>query len=246
MDTPVDVIDSREAIESIINCIESGAKAAVFTPNVHHVSRVCLDSEFKADYKQADLSLVDGMPLVWVSPLFGRKLPERINGTNLVLGLCTALAEKRKSVFLLTIQEKVADMAYRDLKRKYPELNVLGYGFLGKEDIFNDKKVHQVINNINALRPDVLIVGFGAPLQEKWILKYRYLIDAQVFLAVGSALDFVSARIKRAPKWMQDAGLEWLHRVIQEPVRLWKRYIFDGSVFIFFLFCHIFRKSEGK
>ena len=246
MDTPVDVVNSREAIECITDSIESEAKTAVFTPNVHHVAKVCLDSEFKAVYAQADLSLVDGMPLVWVSPLFGERLPERINGTNLILELCAVLAEKRKSIFLLAMQEKVADLAYRKLRERYPGLNVSGCGFLGKDDVFDDNKAHKVIENINALRPDVLIVGFGAPLQEKWILQYRHLIDSRVFLAVGSALDFISARIKRSPKWMQDAGLEWLHRINQEPARLGKRYIFDGMAFLFFMSCHILKKSGEK
>lgn len=246
LDTPVDVIDFRGALEAAAGCVESESKTVIFTPNVRHVSMACLDPEFRAVYKQADLSLVDGMPLVWVSALFGGKLPERINGTNLVSELCAVLAQKRKSVFLLAMREEVAAMSGRELKDKYPGLDVSGYGFLAKGEVFDDSKARKVIEKINALRPDVLIVGLGAPLQEKWILKYRHLIDSRVFLAVGSALDFISLRIKRSPKWMQDRGLEWLHRINQEPLRLGMRYIVDGMVFLFFLSRYMFRKSRAK
>jgi len=234
-DLPVDCITMDEAVEVIVNNIQSKRKTIIFTPNVDHIVKAKFDREFKEIYSHVDLSLVDGMPLVWISGIYGKKLPERINGTNLIIRLCKTIQEKNFSLFLLGPKEEILKLAVGNIKKTYPGLDKIGYRSIPFENLFNYEESLKVINEINKFKPDILLLGFGPPHQEKWIYRYYNFLDAYIFIGVGSTFDFLSKKKKRAPIWMQNLGLEWLFRLIQEPRRLWKRYIIGNTIFLFLL-----------
>jgi len=126
-------------------------------------------------------------------------------------------------------------LAVGNIKKTYPGLDKIGYRSIPFENLFNYEESLKVINEINKFKPDILLLGFGPPHQEKWIYRYYNFLDAYIFIGVGSTFDFLSKKKKRAPIWMQNLGLEWLFRLIQEPRRLWKRYIIGNTIFLFLL-----------
>ena len=145
--------------------------------------------------------------------------------------MCELSAKKNYKVFLLGAGEGVAEIAKRNLEKKYEGLDIVGtyspkYGFENDEKYIND--MIELINNLN---PDILAVGLGAPKQEKFIYKYKDRLKVPVSLAIGASIDFEANVIKRAPIWMQKSGLEWFYRLIKEPKRMFKRYIVDDMKF---------------
>lgn len=227
LNTEVDNLTMDEAVKRIELLIEDKRPSYVVTPNVDHIVKLENDEEFRAVYKNADLILTDGMPLIWISKLHKNAIKEKVSGSDLFPQVCKLASEKSYSIFLLGAAEGVAAKAADNLKKKYKGLNVIGtyspsYGFEKSEE-----EVNKVINIINDAKPDILAVGLGAPKQEKFIYKYKDRLNVPVSLAIGASIDFEAGNINRAPKWMQNSGLEWFYRLTKEPKRMFKRYIVD-------------------
>jgi len=231
---PIDVLTMNEALEIISDNIERKKKTMVFTPNVDHIVKAYFDEEFRKIYSEAELSLVDGAPLVWLSGFFGKRLPHRINGTNLVLRLCDLSSRRGITLFLLGAESSRAQSAVKNIAGKFPKAAVVGVYSPPFGSLFDEKEATTIIRKINGCKPDIVFVAFGAAQQEKWIYKYRRQIDASICIGVGSAFDLISGHIRRAPRLLQATGLEWLFRLCQEPRRLWKRYFFS-NVFFFYM-----------
>lgn len=232
-DINIDNVSIFEAIEIIDNLIKENNKYSyVLTPNVDHVVKIQKDKEFHKIYKEADLVLADGMPIVWVSKILKRPLKEKVSGSDLFPKLCGYASEKGYSVFFLGGLEGVAQKAAEVLKEQYPKLNVVGtycppFGF-ENDDIENQK----IIQKIKESKPSIIFVGVGAPKQEKWIYNNIHKYQVPVSLGIGASFDFVAGTAKRAPVWMQNIGLEWFYRFINEPRRMFKRYFIDDMKFI--------------
>lgn len=227
LNTEVDNLTMDEAIDEIDKLIQRKIPSYVVTPNVDHIVKLEKDEEFKDVYKNADLILTDGMPLVWISKLKGSPIKEKVSGSDLFPKICELASNKDYSVFLLGAAEGVADKAAENLKNKYKGLNIVGtyspsYGFEKKSD-----EIEKIINIINDCKPDILAVGLGAPKQEKFLYNYRDKLNVPISLAIGASIDFEAGNINRAPKWMQNSGLEWFYRLYKEPKRMFRRYIID-------------------
>lgn len=223
----VDNVSMEEAIEKIEELIKKDNCSYVVTPNVDHIVKLESDEEFKKVYDEASLILTDGMPLVWISKIKKNPIKEKISGSDLFPKICELAAQREYSVFLLGAAEGVAELAGRKLQEKYKGLNIVGtyspkYGFENDEN-----EINNIVNIINYKKPDILAVGLGAPKQEKFIYKYRDKLNVPISLAIGASIDFEAGNIKRAPKWMQNYGLEWFYRLCKEPKRMFKRYIID-------------------
>ncbi len=177
----------------------------------------------------SDLVYADGMGVVWASRLFGHPLPERLNANDLLPQFCQRAEAKGHRIFLLGGENGVAEKAARDLKSKYPKLLISGchHGY------FREEETPAVIDKIREARPDILIVGMGAPKQETWIHRHLLELGIPVVWGVGGLLDYSAKGLKRAPVWMRQAGLEWLWRLCLEPRRLWKRYLLGNILFTF-------------
>ncbi|MCX0355172.1 WecB/TagA/CpsF family glycosyltransferase [Clostridium perfringens] len=228
----VDNLTMDEAIDTAEELILKKEPSYVVTPNVDHIVKLETDKEFQDVYKNADLILTDGMPLIWISKMKGNPIKEKISGSDFFPKLCERAAKKGYSLFLLGAAEGVASKAAENLKEKYNGLNIVGtyspsYGFEKK-----DEEIKEIIKIINDVKPDILAVGLGAPKQEKFLYKYRNELNVPISLAIGASIDFEAGNINRAPKWMQNCGLEWFYRLCKEPKRMFRRYIVDDSKII--------------
>ncbi|MGU9283463.1 WecB/TagA/CpsF family glycosyltransferase [Clostridium perfringens] len=238
LNTEIDNLTMNEAIDKAEKLILNKKPSYVITPNVDHIVKLESDKEFQNVYKNADLILTDGMPLIWISKMKGNPIKEKISGSDFFPKLCERAAEKGYSLFLLGAAEGVAAKAAENLKEKYKGLNIVGtyspsYGFEKK-----DNEIEKIMKMINEVNPDILAVGLGAPKQEKFIYKYREELNVPISLAIGASIDFEAGNISRAPKWMQNYGLEWFYRLCKEPKRMFKRYIVDDLKIIKIIFKH--------
>lgn len=227
LNTEIDNITMNEAIDRAEELIIKKKPSYVVTPNVDHIVKLENDKEFQEVYKYADLILTDGMPLIWISKIKGNPIKEKISGSDFFPKLCERAAKKGYSIFLLGAAEGVATKAAKNLKEKYEGLNIVGtyppsYGFEKKDD-----EIKMIIEMVNKAKPDILAVGLGAPKQEKFLHKYRNDLNVPISLAIGASIDFEAGNINRAPKWMQNCGLEWFYRLCKEPKRMFKRYLVD-------------------
>jgi len=226
----VDALTFDEALASIERLVERRRGGAVFTPNVDHVVLAARDPRFRDAYRRADLSLCDGQPLRWTSGLVGLRISEKVSGSDLFLPLMHLAARRRFRVFLFGGAPDVAEQAAAKLRA---ELGVDVVGVLTPRVGFDptpeeDRSVAQ----IQAARPDLLVVCLGGHKAELWIDRVRERVRPAVALGIGASIDFFVGRVRRAPRWMQRAGLEWLHRLLQEPRRLARRYLVEDVRFL--------------
>lgn len=222
----VDRVAVGAAVDRIRGFLHSGTVNQVATVNLDFVAIARRSPDFRAILNDAELSVADGMPLVWLSHLMGQPVPERLTGVELVDECCRVAVETDTSVFLLGAAPGVAEVAAGKLRERFPGLRIAGvytppFGPLSEAE--ND----EIIRQVNLARPDFLFVALGAPHQDVWIAENRDRLDVSVAMGVGCVLDLLAGVVDRAPRWMQRTGLEWLFRLIQEPRRLWKRYIVD-------------------
>jgi N-acetylglucosaminyldiphosphoundecaprenol N-acetyl-beta-D-mannosaminyltransferase len=220
-----------ETLAAFEEIIDAAKPSFAVTPNVDHIVKLQNDEGFRRIYRQAALVLADGMPLLWAARFLGTPLKEKISGSDLFPRLCEMAAEKGWKVFFMGGRPGAAEKAGQVLTRRHPELKVVGaccpaFGF-EKDDAENCR----IVAMIRAAAPDIVFVGLGAPKQEKWIDRHKDEYGAPVSVGIGVSFEFVAGMVRRAPAWMQKAGLEWFWRIIQEPGRLWKRYLVDDMQF---------------
>lgn len=227
LNTYVNNLDMKETICEIEKMIISGKKSYIVPINVDVVIKMEKDKYLKKIVDQANMVLVDGKPLIWISKWHKHPVKDKISGSDLVPVLCRWAAKKGYSLFIIGGKEGRAEQAGKRLQLQIPDINIVGtyappFGFE------KDKKELETINEkITKARPDILITCFGCPKQEKWIYENFQMYDAKVSLCAGATVDFLAGEIKRAPRWMSDHGLEWFYRFLQEPRRMLKRYFWD-------------------
>jgi N-acetylglucosaminyldiphosphoundecaprenol N-acetyl-beta-D-mannosaminyltransferase len=213
-------------------CAQPGGTACryIVTPNVDHAVLFQHRADVRAAYADAALVLADGMPLVAASRLFGRPLPERVAGSDLVPQIFQE-AKRPLRLFLLGAAPGVAQTAARRIEQQWPAVNVVGSYSppLGFEQ--DRTETERILSAVAAAKPDLLLVGLGAPKQELWVHRYHPLLAAKVAICAGATIDFLAGHRRRSPLWMRRLGLEWLHRVCCEPRRLAGRYARDAWVF---------------
>ena len=218
----------------------------IVTPNVDHVCRYHRDPSFREAYDHASFVLADGMPLLWSARLLGRPLLEKLSGSDLLPRLSGFAAERGYSVYYLGAAEGVAEAAAERLKMRYPSLRVAGtysppFGFE------RDPQVNaSIVARLREARPDICFVALGSPKQETWLYGNYAAAEIPAMIGVGAAFDFVAGRVRRAPRWMQKTGMEWIWRLIQEPRRLAKRYLIEDSYFFVLLAREIRRRVWAR
>jgi N-acetylglucosaminyldiphosphoundecaprenol N-acetyl-beta-D-mannosaminyltransferase len=227
----IDRVTFAQALDRIARLVERQRGGAVFTPNVDHVVKAEHHPDFRRAYARADLCLPDGMPLVWASRLLGPPLPEKVSGSDLVLPLMRLAAQRRWRVYLLGGAPGVAEAAAEKLTRE------LGVAIVGTDSPIVDSdgtedRSEQTLEHMAAVSPDLVLVAFGAPKQELWIDRFGNRLNPAVAIGVGGSLDFLVGRTRRSPAWMSRAGLEWLFRLLQEPRRMWRRYLVEDPAFV--------------
>ncbi len=227
----------RIKLDELVSCIMnmiSGRQATnmVITANVDHLYKISKDREFSDIYLKSKWIVTDGMPLVWVSRLLGEPVPCRINGTDLMEHLCKVAADAGLSIFLFGGRSDLAQRCRDALLRKHPRLQVKGAVSPSDDFRFPSSECDAIVETIRSARPDILFVGLGSPKQEKWLFQYLDRLAVPVSIGVGASFSFISGRLKRAPKFIQTMGLEWFWRLLNEPKRLFKRYLFSNIYFM--------------
>jgi N-acetylglucosaminyldiphosphoundecaprenol N-acetyl-beta-D-mannosaminyltransferase len=195
--------------------------------------------------RRADLVVADGMPVVWASKFLGTPLKERVAGSDLVPGLAAATKSRPLSIYFLGGREDIGSRAAGLLQEKYPNLRIAGvdspFVHIDGEALGDSLETDRtIVDRINRSHPDILFIALGNPKQEIWFNRNRFRLQVPVSIGVGGTFEFVAGTVKRAPRWMQKSGLEWVHRIIQDPWRLWKRYLVDFYKFGLLLLPAIF------
>jgi N-acetylglucosaminyldiphosphoundecaprenol N-acetyl-beta-D-mannosaminyltransferase len=226
----VDPLTMTQAVDRVFGSLAAGDGGVVLTPNLDHLRRHARQPKVRPAYANADLVLADGMPLVWASRLQGTPLPERVAGSDLIWTISRRAAEMRSSVFLLGGAPTVASIAAVQLLERFPGLRLAGhhcppFGFLDDRS-----EIQSLIATVRSANPDIVFVGLPSPTAEAVIAELQPILPRTWFLGLGVSLSFVAGHVKRAPRWTQRIGLEWLWRLCHEP-RLWRRYILDGLPF---------------
>jgi len=224
-------IDFNGALHAIDLLVSAGRGGAVFTPNVDHLVKAERNPAFCEAYAQANLSLADGMPLVWLARILGRPLPERVAGSDLTRPLMQLASRRAWRVYLLGGGAGVAERAARHLREDLG-VNVVGWDSPSIRADGTDVSSADSVAAAAAAKPDVILIALGAPKQELWFARARVRIPGAVGFGLGGSLDFLIGRYKKAPAWIAAAGLEWLFRLLQEPTRLWRRYLVEGPRFL--------------
>jgi N-acetylglucosaminyldiphosphoundecaprenol N-acetyl-beta-D-mannosaminyltransferase len=231
-----DNLTVKEALEAIINLIESRQKANVFFLNADCLYKAQKDKEYRSILQAANLVLSDGLGLRLATKIFGGSMKDNCNGTDLSPKILEEAVKRDWSVFFLGGKDGLAKKAAQNIQLKFPSLKIVGTspGYFG-----NDR---EVIHMINEAAPDILFVAMGVPLQEKWIFRNRAFINARLCLGVGALLGYLSGTILRAPLWVRQAHIEWFWRIFIDPKRMFKRYIVDG--FCFFMYVIYIRLTK--
>lgn len=220
----VAVIDFNAAVDHIAGLGRTRPARIVFTCNLDHVLKLRTDPAFRAAYDGADLVVGDGMPFVWLARLSGAPLPERISGSELIVPLCQTAAREGLSVFFLGTTDDRLARAEAALTAIAPGLRVAGS--LAPPLGFNSdpKAQADAAEAVARAQADIVFIALGSPTQEIWSASFRDRLDCGVAVCIGAGLDFLAGDVRRAPRWMQTSGLEWVWRILQEPRRLAPRY----------------------
>ncbi|HEU0015734.1 MAG TPA: WecB/TagA/CpsF family glycosyltransferase [Longimicrobium sp.] len=230
---PVDAVTMDDAVRRIVEHAERrGPPEIVVTPNAHHCALLADDPRFREVYADAWLSLPDGTPLLWAARLLGTPLPEKVSGSDLFPRVCAGAGERGLRVFLLGGRPGAAEGAARRLEAENPGLRIAGTYCPPMGFERDPAEVERANAAVRAADPHVLFVGLGAPKQEFYMADHRAALGVPVSVGVGVSFEFVAGMVKRAPGWMQAAGLEWFYRVMKEPRRLWKRYATTNPRFV--------------
>ena len=223
---PLANVTIDQAVERVEQMIAQEGTHQVATANLDFWLKSNSDPHLHRIIAGCDMVVADGMPLVWASKFLGAPLPERVTGVDMVPRLMELSVEKGYRIFLLGGGDGVAVAAKEMFERQYPGVQICG-AFAPPVADLREMDHSEILDQVRAAKPHILLVGFGNPKQEKWIWMHRRQLGVPVSIGIGGSMDMLLGRVKRAPKWMQRTGLEWFMRMMQEPRRLAPRYFKD-------------------
>jgi N-acetylglucosaminyldiphosphoundecaprenol N-acetyl-beta-D-mannosaminyltransferase len=223
---PLDSLTVNGAVEAIDGLIQSDETHQIATANLDFWLNSLSDRHVHRIIAGCSLVLPDGMPLVWVSKLLGCPLAERVTGVDLVPRLAELSVRKGYGIFLLGGKGNVAERAKELLEQKFPGVRIVGTHAPTEEDMAQSDH-SEILERIQAAKPEILLVALGNPKQEKWIWMHRKRLGVPVAMGVGGSFEIIVGDVRRAPRWIQRCGMEWVMRLVQEPARLGPRYFRD-------------------
>lgn len=224
----VAALNMQETVEEIERRIIGKIKTQHVVINAGKVVLMDKDEKLQKIIKDCPIINADGQSIVWASKLLKKPVPERVAGIDLMEELIKLSADKGYRVYFFGAKEEVVTNVVDKYRKEYKNLQVAGYrnGYFTEEDMPN------IINNIKESKADILLVAFSSPNKEYWLEENMDKIEVPFCMGVGGSFDVAAGKTVRAPKWMQKSGLEWFYRFIQEPKRMWKRYLVGNSKFI--------------
>lgn len=231
----IHAVDYEYAVEKIADAAERRCPCSVSALAVHGVMTGFLDPIHARRLNGLDLVVPDGQPVRWaLAWLHGQKLPDRVYGPNLTLKTLETFADRGLSVYLYGSKPEVVSQLAESLRVRFSTLKVAGYE-PSKFRRLSESERLELVERVKSSGANALVLGLGCPRQEVWAYEYRDLLEIPI-LAVGAAFDFFAGNLPQAPKYLQDVGLEWLFRLVQEPERLWKRYLLLNPLYLWNIF----------
>lgn len=228
LNTYVDALTMEETLDKIQTYINNKECVQHVVINAGKVNLMQEDRELTKIINECPLINADGQSIVWGSKFLGNPLPERVAGIDIFTELVRISAEKGYRPYFFGAKEEVVTEVVRRFKQQYPNLEVAGY----RNGYFKDDESKSIAKEINDSGADILFVAFSSPKKEFWIKEHMDIMQVPFAMGVGGSFDVIAGKTTRAPKWMQRCGLEWFYRFIQEPRRMFKRYIIGNIRFI--------------
>ncbi|WIV13465.1 WecB/TagA/CpsF family glycosyltransferase [Proteiniborus sp. MB09-C3] len=232
----IDKLTLKDAEERVKSFLNSNNINTIYTPNTEIVMEARKDKKFKELLNEGDLVIPDGIGLVYAAKIKRKPLLGRVTGVDLSTSILRIANENKNSIFLVGGKPGVADKACENIKKEYPNINVVGshHGYF--KGTHTGYKGHEeeteVINKINELKPDIVFVGFGAPKQEKWINENKDKLKCKVIIGNGGTVDILAGTVKKTPEIYQRLGLEWLYRLMKNPKRIKRQMVLPLFVLI--------------
>lgn len=238
--TPVDNLSMQETLELVTEAIEQKKQIHHTVVNAGKIVMMHENPELKESVVSADIINADGQAVIWASKLFRKPLKERVAGIDLMERLVALSNEKRYSLFFFGAKEEVVSKLVNGYSVKYPNAVIAGY----RNGYFKKEQEEEIAKQIADSRANILFVAITSPVKENFLYKYRDVLkNVNFIMGVGGSFDVIAGYVKRAPRWMQKAGLEWLYRVYQEPKRMFKRYLVGNTKFITLTVKYLFKKK---
>ena len=238
---PISKLSLDQVVGELETYIQEGKPHYISVVNVAKIVKMRSDKELDASVRSASLIGADGVPLVWASKLLGDPLPGRVNGTDLMYRLLEKANERHYRLFFFGASEEVLQKVLERVRRDYPGVEIAG----AQNGYFKPEEEWNVARKIRDSRAHIIFIAFGTPKKEVWVKRYLDAMNVPVVHGVGGSFDVFAGLIPRAPVWMQNWGLEWFYRLLQEPRRMWSRYLVTNSVFVYLLFKELIRVRLG-
>lgn len=242
LNCPIDSLTMEQTLSKIDNAISNKKRLHHVVINAAKLVNAQKDDKLRESIINCDIINADGQAVVWASRLLNKALPERVAGIDLMEALVELAAERGYKIFFLGATEEVVTKVVERYSRTYGKALIGGFrnGYFTKED------EPQVAREIADSQSDILFVAMSSPKKEIFLDTYKDIIQMPFIMGVGGSFDVVAGKVKRAPLWMQKSGLEWFYRVLQEPGRMWKRYLFTNTSFIYLITREKFRLLSLK
>jgi len=239
--TPIDALSLTETVELIDHAIREHKQLHHIAVNVAKIVHMQTDKQLYESVLSADIINADGLPLVWVSRLFGEPIPERVTGVDLMQSLVELAHVKGYKIFFFGANEEVVSKVVQQYSERYSRQIIAGY----RNGYFKETEEQLIARQIAESGANILFVAITSPKKENFLFRNKEILGKVNFImGVGGSFDVVAGLVKRAPLWMQRSGLEWLYRIIQEPGRMWKRYLVTNTLFIYYLIKEIINRKK--
>ena len=224
----IDNLTFDETVSRIHGFVEAGAVHQHVVVNVDKIVKADRDPRIRDMVNQCALVNVDGQPVVWVSRLLGQPLKERVTGIDLMIRLFSEADARGYRLYFLGARKNVVEKVVDVVRTRYPGAQIAGW----HDGYFSDAEEPELADEIARTRPHILFVAISSPKKELFLARWKERIQAPFVMGVGGSFDVVAGLVRRAPAWMQRAGLEWLFRLLQEPRRMWRRYLVEDMRFL--------------
>jgi len=243
LNCPIDALTMDETIKIIDIAIQNNQHLHHTVVNAAKLVKMQKDKELYESVVSADIINADGMAVVWASKLLGQPLPERVAGIDLMQKIVRLAYKKNYKIFFFGAREEVVKKVVERYSKEYSPKIVAGY----RNGYYSEEEEPRIAKQIAESGANILFVGISSPKKEKFLYKYRNILKkVNLIMGVGGSFDVIAGKVKRAPKWMQELGLEWFFRFLQEPKRMWRRAFIDNSKFIVLVVKEILKQKFGQ
>lgn len=239
---PVAGVTPEDAVDIVERAIVDKRKLHIGVVNAAKIVNMGKNPELRSSVLESDIIFADGMSVVWASKILGTPLPSRVTGIDLMFGMLERADQAGYRVYLLGATDEVLVKVRENIAKDYPNCVVAGF----HNGYFSADEEESIATDIKESRPDILLVAITSPKKENFMARWAHLIQAPVCHGVGGSFDVYAGKVKRAPLLWQKLGLEWLYRVIQEPGRMWKRYLVTNTAFVRMIIEEYFKNRRLK